>query len=213
LAALDSVGRRLLPAVFLLTVAVAVSSCTRGATSTSSEDTPVFNTAPRTTSRASSLVVIGHATTPNRALVERAVAILRARGELANQRAAEVRRLHLKQIEEIGVTACDSSCPQSDDILGTSVPDEGLVPGTVDCAVVLNMPLIQHSADEWETSATNMTALVLVHEQEHCLRTPDGRETPAVAAEMRLARKLRDPHLIASVRAAMTRLDSSGYWK
>jgi len=58
-----------------------------------------------------------------------------------------------------------------------------------------------------------MTALVLVHEQEHCLRTPDERETPAVAAEMRLARKLHDQHLIASVKAAMTRLDRPGYWK
>jgi hypothetical protein len=199
--------------LLVLVVAIAVSSCARGATRTSSDDTPVFNTAPRTTSRASSLVVIGHATAPNRALVERAVAILRARGELPDQRAAEVKRLHLKQIEEIGITAFDSSCPPSDDLLGVATPDEGVVPGTVDCAVVLNMPLIQRSARDWKTSATNMTALVLVHEQEHCLRTPDGRETPAVAAEMRLARKLRDPHLIASVRAAMTQLDASGYWK
>lgn len=211
---LDSVGRRVLPAVLLLIVAVAVSSCTQGAAATSSDNAPVFNTAPRATSRASSLVVIGHATTPNRALVERAVAILHARGELASQRAAEVKRLHLKRIEEIGVTACDSSCPPSDDILGTSLPDDGVAPGTVDCAVVLNMPLIRRSAKEWRTDAANMTALVLVHEQEHCLRLPDDeRETPAVAAELRLARKLRDQHLIASVKAAMARLDHSGYWK
>ena len=213
MAALDSFGRRLPPAVLVLVVTVALSSCAGGATRTSSDDTPVFNTAPRTTSRASSLVVIGHATTRNRTLVERAVAILRARGELPDQRAGEVKRLHLKQIEEIGVTACDSSCPPSDDILGTATPDEGVVPGTVDCAVVLNMPRIQRSAREWKTSATNLTALVLIHEQEHCLRLPDGRETPAVAAEMRLARKLRDQQLIASVRAAMSQLDADGYWK
>jgi hypothetical protein len=76
------------------------------------------------------------------------------------------------------------------------------------------MPLIRTSAKEWKTDPAGMTALVLVHEQEHCLRLPDDeRETPAVAAEMRLARKLHDQHLIASVKAAMTRLDRSGHWK
>jgi hypothetical protein len=208
-----SIGRRLLPALLLVLAGAAVSACTQRGTKTASDDTPVFNTAPRTSSRASSLVVIGHATTPNRALVERAVAILRDRGELATQRDPEIQRLHLKQLEAIGVTACDNSCPPSDDILGTATPDEGMAPGTVDCAVVLNMPLIQRSARDWKAPASEMTALVLVHEQEHCLRTPDGRETPAVAAELRLARKLRNPRLVEFVKAAMKRLDASGYWK
>lgn len=207
-----SIGHRRLPAVLLVLAGAAVSACTQGGTKTSS-DAPVFNTAPRATSRASSLVVIGHATTRNRALVERAVAILRAQGELATQRAPEVKRLHLKQIEEIGVTACDNSCPPSDDILGTSFPDEGVVRGAVDCAVVLNMPLIQRAAREWKAPAADMTALVLVHEQEHCLHVPDDRETPAVAAELRLARKLRSPRLVAFVNATMKRLDASGHWK
>jgi hypothetical protein len=213
LAISGSVRRRLLIAVLLVLATAAISGCTQRGSKTSSDDTPVFNTAPRTSTRASSLVVIGHATTQNRALVERAVTTLRARGELATQRAPEIKRLHLKQIEEIGVTACDNSCPPSDDILGTALPDEGLVPGTVDCAVVLNMPLIQKSAREWKAPVGDMTALVLVHEQEHCLRVPDDRETPAVAAELRLARKLRNPRLVAFVQAAMTRLDASGYWK
>jgi len=213
LAISTSIGHRPLPAVLLVLAGAAMSACTQGGTKTSSDDTPVFNTAPRATSRASSLVVIGHATTRNRALGERAVSILRAQGELAAQRAPEVKRLHLKQIEEIGVTACDNSFPPSDDILGTSLPDEGVVRGTVDCAVVLNMPLIQRSAREWKVPAVDMTALVLVHEQEHCLRVPDDRETPAVAAELRLARKLRSPRLVAFVKAAMKRLDASGYWK
>lgn len=197
----------------LLLAAALMSACSQRGTAAATDDTPVFNTAPRTTSRASSLVVIGHATRHNRKLVERAVAILRARGQLATQRRSEVQRQHLKQIEEIGVTACDASCPPSDDILGTATPDEGLAPGTVDCAVVLNMPLIQQSAREWKAPVDAMTALVLVHEQEHCLRMPDDRETPAVAAELRLAQKLRSSRLVAFVKAAMARLDASGYWK
>jgi hypothetical protein len=58
-----------------------------------------------------------------------------------------------------------------------------------------------------------MTAVVLVHEQEHCLRVPDDRETPAVASEMRLARKLHNPRMVELVKAAMNRLDASGHWK
>jgi hypothetical protein len=197
----------------LLLAGAAVAGCAQSGQVAASDDEPVFNTVPRTVSKASSLVVIGHATTRNRAIVERAVAILRAHGELATQRASEVQRLHLKRIEEIGVTACDSSCPPSDDILGTAVPDDGLTVGMVDCAVVLNMPLIQRSAREWEAPADAVTALVMIHEQEHCLRTPDGRETPAVAAESRLAKKLRNPRLVAFVKAAMERLDRSGHWK
>lgn len=208
-----SIRRRLLPAALLVLAGAAMSACTQRGTETAADDTPVFNTAPRTVSRASPLVVIGYATTPNRALVERAVTILRARRELANQRIPEIKRLHLKQIEEIGVTACDKSCPPSDDILGMATPDEGMDPGTVDCAVVLNMPLIQQSAREWKAPVDGVTTLVLIHEQEHCLRMPDDREAPAVAAEMRLARKLRDPRLVAFVKAALTRLDRSGHWK
>ncbi len=86
-------------------------------------------------------------------------------------------------------------------------------PEMVDCAVVLNMPLIQQAAREWQAPAGGMTAVVLVHEQEHCLRVPDDRETPAVAAEQRLAKKLRNPRLVAFVEATLTRLDASGYWK
>jgi hypothetical protein len=208
-----SIGRRLLPAVVLLLAGAAVAGCAQRGRVAASDDKPVFNTVPRTVSRASSLVVIGHATRQNRAIVERALTILRARGEMANQRSREIQRLHLKRIEEIGVTACDSSCPPSDDILGTALPDDGVTAGMVDCAVVLNMPLIQQSAREWKAPVDAMTALVLIHEQEHCLRTPDDRETPAVAAESRLAKKLRSPKLIAFVKAAMERLDPSGYWK
>ncbi len=209
----DSIGPRVLPAVLLVLAGTAMSACGQSATETAADDTPVINTTPRPTSRASSLVVIGYATKPNRKLVEQAVASLRARAELASQRGPEIERLHLKRIEEIGVIACDKSCPPSDDILGTATPDEGVTPGTVDCAVVLNMPLIQESAGEWEVRAGDVTALVLVHEQEHCLRVPDDRETPAVAAESRLAHTLHDPRLVAFVKAAAKRLDPSGYWK
>jgi len=208
----------------LLIVGVALSSCTRpgsataGATATTSasaaDDTPVISATPRSTSRASSLVLIGYASKPNRALVEQAVAILRANGALATQRGPEIQRLHLKQLEEIGVTACDTSCPPSADILGISMPDQGVNPATVDCAVVLNMPLIQQQAREWSAPGGDVTALVLVHEQEHCLRLPeDDRETPSVEAELRLAQQLHNPHLVAFVKAALARLDASGHWK
>jgi hypothetical protein len=132
---------------------------------------------------------------------------------LASQRGAEIQRLHLKRIEEIGVTACDKSCPPSDDILGVATPDEGVAAGTVDCAVVLNMPLIRESARERKVAPGDMTAVVLVHEQEHCLRVPDDRETSAVASELRLARKLHNRRMVEFVNAAMKRLDASGYWK
>jgi hypothetical protein len=208
-----AIGHRALSSALLVLAGAAMSACGQSATETAHDDTPVINTIPRTTSRASSLVVIGYATKPNGKLVEQAVASLRDRAELASQRGPEIQRLHLKRIEQIGVTACDKSCPPSDDILGTATPDEGAAPGTVDCAVVLNMPLIQQSAREWELRAGEVTALVLVHEQEHCLRVPDDRETPAVAAELRLARKLHDARLVAYVKAAAKRLDASGYWK
>lgn len=205
--------RCLAPALTLLLAAAASACTTPGNTSAVDDDAPVINTAPRTTSRASSLVVIGYATRQNRALVEQAVAILRDHGELAPQRRQEIQRQHLERIEEIGVIACDRSCPPSDDILGTATPDQGRNPEMVDCAVVLNMPLILQAAREWKTPAGSLTALVLVHEQEHCMRTTDDRETAPVAAELRLACKLGNARLIAFVRATSKRLDTSGHWK
>lgn len=189
------------------------AACSGPGRSSTTDDTPVIKTAPRTTSRASSLVVIGYASKQNRALVEQAVAILRDRKELATQRRPEIERLRLKHVEEIGVIACDTSCPPSPDILGTATPDQGRNPEMVDCAVVLNMPLIRQAARDWNAPVSAMTALVLVHEQEHCLRVPDDRETPAVAAELRLAQKLHNPRLVAFARASFKRLDASGYWK
>jgi hypothetical protein len=209
-----TVRRRLLPVSLLL--AASAAACVGsgpGRVSGGHDDASVINTAPRPTSRASSLVVIGYASRQDRPVVEQAVAILRDRSELASQRGREIRRLGLEQIEQIGLTACDSSCPPSDDILGTAQPDVGRNPLMVDCAVVLNMPQIRKSAGEWEAQLGGLAALVLVHEQEHCIRTPDGRETPAVAAELRLAQKLRDPRLVAFVRASYKRLDANGYWK
>jgi hypothetical protein len=207
--------RRLLPAVLVVLAGAALSACggSGGSAAGEADDTPVIATAPRTTSRASPLVVIGYANRKNRPIVERAVAILRDRKELATQRRAEIQRLHLKQLEEVGVIACDTSCPPSDDILGTATPDQGANRELVDCAVVLNMPLIHQAAREWNAPVSDMTALVLIHEQEHCLRVPDARETPAVAAELRLAQKLHNRQLVASVRAAYKKLDASGYWK
>jgi hypothetical protein len=211
-----TVRRQLLPTALLLLAATVASACVGsgpGKVSGSHDDAPVINTAPRPRSRASPLVVIGYASRQDRPVVEQAVAILRDRGELATQRGREIRRLGLKEIEQIGLIACDSSCPPSDDILGTAQPDVARNPLMVDCSVVLNMPRIRKSAGEWDAPLGGVTALVLIHEQEHCIRVPDDRETPAVAAELRLAQKLRDSRLIAFVRASYKRLDADGYWK
>jgi hypothetical protein len=177
------------------------------------DDKPVFNTTPRPTSRASSLVVIDYATKRNRALVERAVTILRVHAELASQRSHEIQRLHLKQIEEIGVTACDKSCPPSDDILGVVTPDEGVAAGTVDCAVVLKIPLIQESAREWKVAPGDMTRGRAGPRAGALPASARRPRTPAVASELRLARKLHNPRMVEFVKAAMKRLDASGYWK
>jgi hypothetical protein len=64
------VGRGLLPVALLVLAGVALSACAGADRTTATDDQPVINTAPRTASRASSLVVIGYASPRNRALVE-----------------------------------------------------------------------------------------------------------------------------------------------
>jgi Ca-activated chloride channel family protein len=60
---------------------------------------------------------------------------------------------------------------------------------------------------------TDVTAVLLAHEQEHCVRAPDDRETPAVDEEVRLARKLGKARLIEYVTASYSNLDKTGHWK
>jgi hypothetical protein len=56
-------------------------------------------------------------------------------------------------------------------------------------------------------------ATLLTHEQEHCIRDPDDRETPAIDAEGRLARKLGGGRLLDHVTSQYRQLDRSGHWK
>jgi Ca-activated chloride channel family protein len=46
----------------------------------------------------------------------------------------------------------------------------------------------------------------------HCIRDPDDRETPAIDAERRLARKLGGSRLLEFVASRYRELDSSGHW-
>jgi hypothetical protein len=55
--------------------------------------------------------------------------------------------------------------------------------------------------------------VLLAHEQEHCIRSPDDRETPAVDEEVRLASKIGGARLMEYVRSSYSLLDRGGHWK
>lgn len=75
------------------------------------------------------------------------------------------------------------------------------------------MSAIEASARDWGLRVTELTASALVHQQEHCVRSPDDRETPALDEERRLARKLGRTQLVEFIDAAARELDSTGHWK
>jgi hypothetical protein len=75
------------------------------------------------------------------------------------------------------------------------------------------MPPIRKQARDWGLPVTLVVAVVIVHEQEHCVRLPDGRERPCVDAELRLARKLGNERLIERTRPYYDLLDERGYGK
>jgi hypothetical protein len=140
--------------------------------------------------------------------VWQAARLLRDHRELAVQRAQELRRLRLQQVGPLLVEACRSCL----DALGTA--DPGIVAGGLaPCEIRLDMAELEQAARDRGLPLVGLTATTLVHEQEHCVRDPDHRETPALDQEMRLARKLGNPRLVQFVTSQYDSLDSTGHWK
>ena len=141
--------------------------------------------------------------------VEQAVGVLRRHGELAAQRWEELRRRRLNQVQPLQVRVCRDCLP---DRLGDARagPEAG---GAVGCDIRLDLTVIEDSARGWGLPVTQVVATLLVHEQEHCIRDPDDRETPAIDAERRLARKLGDARLLEYVTSRYRDLDRTGHWR
>lgn len=140
--------------------------------------------------------------------VWQAAGLLREHRELAVQRSQELRRLDLQQLGPLQVRVCRSCL----DVLGNASSGRP-VTGIAPCEVRLDMAEHERAARHWGLPLIVVTASTLVHEQEHCARHPDDRETPAIGQEMQLARKLGNPRLIQYVTSRYDSLDSSGHWK
>ena len=142
-------------------------------------------------------------------VVEEAFAILRRHGELAYQRVDDLRRHHRNQVGPLQIKVC-RGC--GDDWIGEASAGYEFG-GAVSCDVRLDLSGIEQNARDANLPVALVTASVLVHEQEHCVRSPDYRERPAVDAERRLALDLGDRRLLAWVQDEYSQLDSRGYWK
>ena len=140
--------------------------------------------------------------------VWQAAGLLRDHGELAVQRAPDLRRRHLQQVGPLQVDAC-RSCRGELGEASTGEPVGGIAP----CEIQLDMVELEEAARSWSLSMLLVTATTLVHEQEHCIRDPDDRERPALDQEQRLARKVGDPGLLEFVISYYDLLDSTGRWK
>jgi hypothetical protein len=145
----------------------------------------------------------------DRRTIRSAVLMVQRYGQLAPQRRAEARHHHDNQIERIEVSSC-TGCLGHD--LGvTTIDDPKHQP--VRCQIQLNLPNVRREAGYWLVDPLTMTADVLAHEQEHCLRLPDDRETPAIDEEARFARLTRNAGLSGAVDSYYALLDSTGHWR
>jgi Ca-activated chloride channel family protein len=142
-------------------------------------------------------------------VVEEAVAILRRHGELAYQRGDGLRRHHRNQVGPLQIGVC-RGC--GDDWIGEASAGYEFG-GAVSCDIRLDLSGIEQTARDYGLPAVLMAASTLIHEQEHCVRSPDYRERPAVDAEHRFAIELGDARLLSSVQDEYGQLDSRGYWK
>jgi hypothetical protein len=79
--------------------------------------------------------------------------------------------------------------------------------------VVLHLPGFARAARDWGLPTNLVVATILVHEQEHCVRGADDRETPAIDEERRLALKVGGARLLEFVDSFYRQLDRRGYWK
>jgi Ca-activated chloride channel family protein len=132
------------------------------------------------------------ARTPDWQTVQQAAAILREHHELAVQRHRQLRQRRLNQTGPLYVEICNNcfkdrlaeyvATPQGED--------------TVECGITIDLARTRAQARVWSVTAVQLTAVMLTHEQEHCIQFPNGSEGPAVEAERQLARKLGDFHLI-----------------
>ncbi|HZD02394.1 MAG TPA: VWA domain-containing protein [Actinomycetes bacterium] len=145
----------------------------------------------------------------DRDTVEQALAIVRDHGELAFQRRDSIRRRHLNQVDPLRITVCHSC---RDDRIGEAYTSDGRG-DVVACEILVDMAGVRSNARDWGLRVTDVVAVLLTHEQEHCVRSPDDRETPAVDEEARLARKIGKARLVGYVTASYGHLDKSGHWK
>jgi hypothetical protein len=141
--------------------------------------------------------------------VEQGVALLRRHGELGAQRWEELRRRRLNQVGPLQIQVCRGCLPE---LLGDARTAPAAT-GAVGCDVRVDLAVVEGAARDWGLPVTQVVATLLTHEQEHCIRHPDDRETPAIDAERRLARKLGGGGLLEYVTSRYRELDRSGHWK
>lgn len=141
--------------------------------------------------------------------VERGVVVLRRHGELGGQRWEELRRRRLNQVGPLQIQVCRGCLS---DWLGDATTYQ-FPTGAVSCDIRLDLAVVESTARGWGLPVTQVVATLLLHEQEHCIRDPDDRETPAIDAEQRLARKLGGSRLLEFVVSRYRELDSSGHWR
>lgn len=141
--------------------------------------------------------------------VQEAVVILRDHGELAFQRHDDIKRRHLNQVGPLWIKVC-RGCLK--DLIGQASADSetGAITG---CGIDLDLSGLERDARDWGLPVGQVIASTLVHEQEHCVRSPDDRETPAIDEERRLALKVGSARLLEYVTSSYSELDRSGHWK
>jgi hypothetical protein len=132
------------------------------------------------------------ARTPTWQTVQQAAAILRDHHELAVQRHRRLRQQRLKQTGPLYVEICNNCF--KDHLAEAVATPHGT--DTVECGITIDLARTRAQARAWSLTAVQLTAVMLAHEQEHCIQSPNQSEAPAVEAERRLARKLGDSRLI-----------------
>jgi hypothetical protein len=122
---------------------------------------------------------------------------------------AHTSQRQLNQVGPLQVQVCRGCLP---DLLGDA-PTAPAATGAVGCDIRVDLAVVEGAARDWDLPVTQVVATLLTHEQEHCIRHPDDRETPAIDAERRLARKLGGGGLLEYVTSRYRELDRSGHWK
>ena len=145
----------------------------------------------------------------DRAALEAALTVVRDHGELGYQRRDSIRRRHLNEVNLLRIEMCGGACNGN---LGVASADSEGGRG-VACGVLVDLSLAEKDARSWSLPTSEVLAVVLVHEQEHCVRDPDDRESVAIDQERTLARKIGRARLIEYVVASYDDLDKTGHWK